>query len=145
MKAAVVEVFKEPLKIWNDRPDPEVGPDDVLVKVRANGICRSDWHLWQGHWDWMGFSPPLPAVLGHESAGVVEEAGSNVKRFKKGDRVGSNGMQARCYPEILRMVESGKLTPSALVTQEVSLEQAGGVLEEMSGFNTLGYVVIKMD
>ena len=87
MKAAVVEAFKEPLKIWNDWPDPEVGPDDVLVKVKANGICRSDWHLWQGHWDWMGFSPPLPAVLGHESAGVVEEVGSNVRRFKKGDRV----------------------------------------------------------
>lgn len=87
MKAAVVEAFKEPLKIWNDWPDPELGPDDVLVKVRANGICRSDWHLWQGHWDWMGFSPPLPVVLGHESAGEVEEVGSNVQHFKKGDRV----------------------------------------------------------
>ena len=87
MKAAVVEAFKEPLKIWTDWPDPAVGADDVLVKVKANGICRSDWHLWQGHWDWMGFSPPLPAVLGHESAGTVEEVGANVTRFKKGDRV----------------------------------------------------------
>ncbi|NNE34947.1 MAG: alcohol dehydrogenase catalytic domain-containing protein [Rhodothermales bacterium] len=87
MRAAVVEAFKEPLKIWDNWPDPEVGPDHVLVKVVANGICRSDWHLWQGHWDWMGFSPPLPVVLGHESAGIVEEVGSNVKRFKKGDRV----------------------------------------------------------
>lgn len=87
MKAAVVEAFKEPLKIWNDWPDPELEPGDVLVKVMANGICRSDWHLWQGHWDWMGFSPPLPAVLGHESAGIVEEVGSGVTRFKRGDRV----------------------------------------------------------
>lgn len=87
MRAAVVEAFKEPLKIWNDWPDPELGPGDVLVKVKANGICRSDWHLWQGHWDWLGFSPPLPAVLGHESAGIVEEVGPNVTRFKKGDRV----------------------------------------------------------
>jgi D-arabinose 1-dehydrogenase-like Zn-dependent alcohol dehydrogenase len=350
MNAAVVEVFKEPLKIWSDWPDPEVGPDDVLVKVMANGICRSDWHLWQGHWDWMGFSPPLPAVLGHETAGLVEEVGSNIKRFKKGDRVvfpfgqacghcgtcaqgdqhvcenlsmsmfrgaggfgeysivtqgdvnlvplpegisfvdgaslgcrfmtafhgitaqgkveagewvavfgcggvglaavniasamganviavsrgqekldkamelgavhtiqagentheeiqeytkggahvsaeclgtaatwmpsilslrtggrvvrmgmtgieekgilpvpvdlmvgkeltivGSMGMQARCYPEMLRMVESGKLNPSSLVTQEVPLEKASGILQEMSKFNTLGYAVIKMD
>ncbi len=87
MRAAVVEAFKEPLKIWDDWKDPEVGPDHVLVKTMANGICRSDWHLWQGHWDWLGFSPPLPAVLGHESAGIVEEVGSNVTRFKKGDRV----------------------------------------------------------
>jgi len=87
MRAAVVEAFKEPLKIWNDWKDPEIGPDQALVKIMANGICRSDWHLWQGDWDWMGFSPPLPAVLGHESAGIVEEVGSDVKRFKKGDRV----------------------------------------------------------
>jgi D-arabinose 1-dehydrogenase-like Zn-dependent alcohol dehydrogenase len=45
MKAAFVEAFKEPLKIWKDWPDPEVGPGDVLVKVMANGICRTDWHL----------------------------------------------------------------------------------------------------
>lgn len=87
MRAAVVEEFKQPLKIWTDWKDPEIGPDQALVKIMANGICRSDWHLWQGHWEWMGFSPPLPAVLGHESAGIVEEVGSNVKRFKKGDRV----------------------------------------------------------
>jgi D-arabinose 1-dehydrogenase-like Zn-dependent alcohol dehydrogenase len=350
MKAAVVEAFKEPLKIWNDWPDPELGPDDVLVKVKANGICRSDWHIWQGHWDWMGFSPPLPVVLGHESAGEVEEVGANVRNFKKGDRVvfpfgqacghcgtcaqgdqhvcenlsmsmfrgaggfgeytivasgdvnlvplpesisfvegaslgcrfmtafhgitaqgkveagewvavfgcggvglaaveiasamganviavsrgqekldkamemgavhavrasddtaqeiqeftkggvhvsaeclgtaatwmpsilsmrtggrlvrmgmtgddekgilpvpadlivgkeltivGSMGMQARCYPEMLRMVESGKLNPSSLVSQEVSMEGLNSVLEDMSEFNTLGYAVLTMD
>ena len=87
MRAAVVEAFKEPLTVWNDWPDPEVGPYDVLVKVEANGICRSDWHLWQGNWDWVGFSPPLPAVLGHESSGTVEEVCANVRRFRKGDRV----------------------------------------------------------
>jgi D-arabinose 1-dehydrogenase-like Zn-dependent alcohol dehydrogenase len=87
MRAAVVEAFKQPLKIWNDWKDPEVGPDDVLVKVRANGICRSDWHLWQGDFSWVGIALPLPVVLGHESAGVVEEVGANVSRFKRGDRV----------------------------------------------------------
>lgn len=87
MKAAVVEQFKKPLAIHNDWPDPKIGPDDALVRVVANGICRSDWHIWQGHWDWMGFNFPLPMVLGHESAGIVEEVGANVQRFKKGDRV----------------------------------------------------------
>lgn len=87
MRAAVLEEFKKPLVIWNDWKDPEIGPNDALVKVMANGICRSDWHIWQGDWDWVGFKPPLPFVLGHETAGIVEEVGANVTRFKKGDRV----------------------------------------------------------
>lgn len=87
MRAAVLESFKEPLKIWKDWKDPEIGPDDAIVRIMANGICRSDWHLWQGDWEWMHFKPPLPIVLGHESAGIVEEVGANVTRFKKGDRV----------------------------------------------------------
>ncbi|NND70202.1 MAG: zinc-binding dehydrogenase [Rhodothermales bacterium] len=350
MRAAVLEAFKQPLVVSNSWPDPEIGPDQALVKVEANGICRSDWHLWQGDWDWVGIELPLPVVLGHESAGIVEEVGSDVTRFKKGDRVvfpfgqgcgtcptcadgfqnvcenlvysmflgaggfgeyspvanadlnlvklpesvsfvegaslgcrfmtafhgvtfqgkvepgqwvavfgcggvglaavdiasamganviavsrsanklekarelgavhtvvsgddaaqaiqeftgggvhvsvdclgtsatwmpsilslrtrgklvrlglsgredegvlplpadmlvfrelevvGSNGMQARCYPEMLRMVESGVINPSSLVTQEVSLEGINGVLEEMSNYNTLGYSVIKAD
>lgn len=87
MRAAVLEAFKEPLLVSNSWPDPEIGPDQALVKIEANGICRSDWHLWQGDWDWVGIELPLPVVLGHESAGIVEEVGSNVQRFKKGDRV----------------------------------------------------------
>ena len=87
MRAAVLEAFNDPLKIWNDWKDPEIGPNDAIVKILANGICRSDWHLWQGDWEWVGFKPPLPIVLGHESAGIVEEVGANVTRFKKGDRV----------------------------------------------------------
>lgn len=87
MRAAVLESFKEPLNIRNDWKDPEIGPNDATIKIMANGICRSDWHLWQGDWGWLGFSPELPFVLGHESAGIVEEVGKNVTRFKKGDRV----------------------------------------------------------
>ncbi len=87
MRAAVLEAFKQPLTVWNNWPDPEIGPDDVLVHVKANGICRSDWHLWQGDWDWNGITLPVPIVLGHESAGIVEEVGANVTRFRKGDRV----------------------------------------------------------
>jgi D-arabinose 1-dehydrogenase-like Zn-dependent alcohol dehydrogenase len=87
MKAAVLEEFGKPLKVTKDWKDPECGPGDAVLKVEANGICRSDWHLWQGGWEWIGFVPPLPAVLGHEYCGVVEEVGSDVKRFKKGQRV----------------------------------------------------------
>jgi D-arabinose 1-dehydrogenase-like Zn-dependent alcohol dehydrogenase len=87
MKAAVLKEFGKPLEVTNDWKDPECGPGDAVLKVEANGICRSDWHLWQGGWEWVGFVPPLPTVLGHEYCGVVEEVGAEVKRFKKGQRV----------------------------------------------------------
>ena len=56
--------------------------------------------------------------------------------------VGSMGMQARCYPEMLRMVATGSITPSALVTETVSMDGVSDVLEAMSGYKTLGYSVI---
>jgi D-arabinose 1-dehydrogenase-like Zn-dependent alcohol dehydrogenase len=62
---------------------PPVGPRDVLVRVKAAGICHSDAHYRAG------LSPvrPLPVTLGHEVAGVVERAGEEVTRLKPGDRV----------------------------------------------------------
>lgn len=86
MKALVLEDFKKPL-IVREMPDPECTPDGVVLRVEANGVCRSDWHAWQGDWDWVGIEFPLPHVLGHEFTGVVEEVGANVKNFKPGDRV----------------------------------------------------------
>jgi D-arabinose 1-dehydrogenase-like Zn-dependent alcohol dehydrogenase len=87
MKAAVIEQFGEPLKIHGDWADPECGPSDAVIKVEACGVCRSDYTIWNGGIEWMGIVPALPAVLGHEYCGVVEEVGSDVTRFKKGDRV----------------------------------------------------------
>jgi D-arabinose 1-dehydrogenase-like Zn-dependent alcohol dehydrogenase len=87
MKAAVIEQFGEPLKIHDDWSDPECGPHDAIIKVEACGICRSDHTLWNGGMEWMGIVPQLPAVLGHEYCGLVEEVGSEVVGFKKGDRV----------------------------------------------------------
>ena len=64
-------------------PTPPLGPSDVLVRVKAAGICHSDAHYRAGT------SPvfPLPLTLGHEVAGVVETVGGNVAGFKPGDRV----------------------------------------------------------
>jgi alcohol dehydrogenase len=63
-------------------PPPTCRPDGVLIEVRATGICRSDWHAWQGH------DPvPLPQVPGHEFAGVVVEVGNEVTRHRVGERV----------------------------------------------------------
>ena len=78
MKAAVYEAFGQPLRIQNV-PDPAPGEDAVVVRVKACGICRSDWHGWMGH------DPDVrvPHVPGHELAGVVEEVGKNVSRWSK--------------------------------------------------------------
>jgi 2-desacetyl-2-hydroxyethyl bacteriochlorophyllide A dehydrogenase len=62
---------------------PPVGPSDVLVRVRAAGICHSDAHYRGGFLD----ADALPVTLGHEVAGIVESVGAEVTQFRKGDRV----------------------------------------------------------
>ncbi len=86
MKAAVFEATKKPLVVKN-LPDPECAPNGAIIRVEANGICRSDWHAWSGDWSWMGLSAQPGAVLGHEFSGVVQEVGKDIRNFKKGDRV----------------------------------------------------------
>ena len=82
MVAAYYEKFKENIRIEN-LPDPIAGADDVIIKVEATGICRSDWHGWQGH----DSDIHLPHVPGHELAGTIEFTGKDLRKFKKGDRV----------------------------------------------------------
>jgi len=82
MRAAVYRRFQTPLTI-ETVPDPAPPVDGVVVRVRANGICRSDWHGWMGH----DPDVTLPHVPGHELAGVVEAVGRDVRRWKVGDRV----------------------------------------------------------
>jgi L-iditol 2-dehydrogenase len=67
-------------------PVPRVGEDDVLMKVEAVGICGSDLHQYYGTQSWR---VNYPVVLGHEFAGVIEQAGDRVVGFKEGDRVTS--------------------------------------------------------
>jgi len=82
MKAVRLVKVGQPLEM-HDIPVPEVGPQDVLVKVKAAGICHSDAHYRAG------VSPvrPLPMTLGHEVAGVVEQVGESVAGLQAGDRV----------------------------------------------------------
>jgi D-arabinose 1-dehydrogenase-like Zn-dependent alcohol dehydrogenase len=86
MKAAVMEGVRKPLVVQTV-PDPSLPPSGAVIRVEANGVCRSDWHAWVGDWTWFGMNLRFPHVLGHEFCGVVEEAGPAVKRFRKGDRV----------------------------------------------------------
>ncbi|MEO9871061.1 zinc-dependent alcohol dehydrogenase family protein [Ekhidna sp.] len=84
MKAIVYEEFQGPLTIKNVG---EHTPKDhgVVVKVKATGLCRSDWHGWMGH----DSDIILPHVPGHELAGTIEAVGKDVRNFSVGDRVTS--------------------------------------------------------
>ncbi|WP_439948127.1 alcohol dehydrogenase catalytic domain-containing protein [Streptomyces sp. BBFR109] len=82
MRAVVFERFGEPAEV-RDVPRPHPADHGVVVRVEATGLCRSDWHAWQGH----DPDVTLPHVPGHELAGVVEEVGPRVTRWRPGDRV----------------------------------------------------------
>lgn len=58
MKAVRLVAVREPLEVAAV-PDPSAGPDDAVVRVSACGLCRSDWHLWQGDWSWEDISLTL--------------------------------------------------------------------------------------
>jgi len=81
MKAAVLRQVGQPLTIETvsiGKP----GPREVLIRTKAAGVCHSDLHFIEG-----SYPHPLPAVLGHESAGIVEAVGSEVRTVKVGDHV----------------------------------------------------------
>jgi len=82
LRAAYYDNFEGPVTI-GDVPDPSPSPTGVVLRVRACGICRSDWH------GWMGNDPDihLPHVPGHELAGEIVAVGSKIRNFGIGDRV----------------------------------------------------------
>ena len=94
MRAAVFEGVRKPLVV-REMPDPTPAPDGALIRVEANGICRTDWHLWTGDWTWVGIQLPTPHVFGHEFCGVIEEVGPSVKNWKAGDRDKAEAQQAQ--------------------------------------------------
>ncbi len=82
MRAVVYDAFGE-LPVLREIDPPRCPPDGVLIRVGATGLCRSDWHGWQGH------DPDIvpPHVPGHEFAGEVAEIGPQVRRVRIGQRV----------------------------------------------------------
>ena len=81
MKAAVLREINQPLSI-DDVTIDNPAPHEVLVRTVAAGVCHSDLHFQNG-----SYTYPMPAVLGHESAGVVERVGSEVRYARPGDHV----------------------------------------------------------
>ena len=81
MKAAVFREVNVPMEI-EEIAVAKPGPREVLIRTMAAGICHSDMHFWNG-----SYLRKVPMVLGHESAGIVEQVGSDVHYVKPGDHV----------------------------------------------------------
>jgi propanol-preferring alcohol dehydrogenase len=92
MKAAVVREFGKPL-IIEELPIPTPGPDQILVRIAATGVCHTDLHAAKGDWP---VKPAPPFVPGHEGVGTVVGVGRDVKRIKAGDRVGVPWLHTAC-------------------------------------------------
>jgi threonine 3-dehydrogenase len=87
---ALVKSRAEPGLWLEDVPEPEVGINDVKIRVRETGVCGTDVHIhrWDG---WAQRTIPVPLVIGHEFVGEVAEVGSNVSDFRPGEVVGGEG------------------------------------------------------
>src|SRR5580700_7362855 len=87
---ALVKRNREPGLWLEDVPEPQMGVNDVLIRVHKTGICGTDLHIY--NWDaWAQRTIPVPMVVGHEFVGEVVQTGPNVMDFKPGDIVSAEG------------------------------------------------------
>ncbi|RPJ44075.1 MAG: alcohol dehydrogenase, partial [Candidatus Latescibacterota bacterium] len=91
MRAMVLERPGEPLRA-SEIAVPDPGPDQILVRVRACGVCRTDLHVVDGELA----EPKLPLVPGHQIVGEVAAMGRRVREFREGDRVGVPWLGSTC-------------------------------------------------
>lgn len=92
MKAAVCTRLGSPLDI-RDVPVPQIGPGQVLIRIRASGVCHTDLHAADGDWP---VKPQPPFIPGHEGVGEVAAVGAGVTHLKEGDRVGAPWLHTAC-------------------------------------------------
>jgi threonine 3-dehydrogenase len=87
---ALVKSKREPGLWMEDVPMPEIGPNDVLIRIHKSAICGTDMHIW--NWDaWSQKTIPVPMHVGHEYVGIIEKVGDEVEGYKVGDRVSGEG------------------------------------------------------
>src|SRR5215208_5446577 len=87
---AIVKKHKQPGLWMDDVPEPQVGINDVLIRVKKTGICGTDLHIY--NWDaWAQKTIPVPMIVGHEFVGEVISVGSNVSDFYPGELVSGEG------------------------------------------------------
>ncbi len=111
MKAALLHKPGEPLVV-EDCEVPRPGPGEILIRVKACGVCHTDLHLAAGEWP----LPKLPLILGHEAVGTVEEAGPQVTAFRPGDRAGIPWIYSTCGACEFCTTDREPLCPLIVVT-----------------------------
>nr|AIF05298.1 alcohol dehydrogenase (adhP) [uncultured marine thaumarchaeote KM3_181_G03] len=89
-------VESNPLKLTEIDRHEIANPKEILVKIEACGVCHSQLHSIEGDWKDIGIPPTLPTVPGHEVVGKIVEIGSNVTKFKVGERVGITPLLDSC-------------------------------------------------
>jgi threonine 3-dehydrogenase len=87
---ALVKETAEPGLVMTDVPEPDIGINDVLIRVDRTGICGTDLHIVDWN-EWARETVPIPLVIGHEFVGEIVEIGSNVSDFQPGDLVSGEG------------------------------------------------------
>ncbi|MDA1189169.1 MAG: Zn-dependent alcohol dehydrogenase [Chloroflexi bacterium] len=131
-KGAVLYEYNKPVKV-QEVELPEPGPGLVLVKMMSSGVCHSDWHVVKGEWP----SVPMPTVLGHEGAGVVEEVGQGVTTVKKGDHVILSWMpQCRVCEMCVKGFPQVCLNPVRMTTQ-ATVKGSNDKVHMLSGLGTM--------
>src|SRR5690349_20092478 len=87
---AIAKLTPGPGLSLTEVPVPEIGINDVLIKIKMTSICGTDVHSY--NWDaWAARTIPAPMVIGHEFVGVIDQVGSNVRNFHPGDLVDGEG------------------------------------------------------
>lgn len=131
---ALVKARAEPGLWMERRPVPEIGPDDVLIRIRKTGICGTDIHIW--NWDdWAAKTVPVPLVTGHEFAGEIVEIGRNVEGLSIGQRCSGEG---HLIGRLSRQSRAGKfhLDPA---TRGIGVNEQGAFAEylRLPAFNVV--------
>lgn len=133
MRAAVLYEVRTPLRV-EEFDLPELGSSHVHVRLAASGVCHSDWHVVKGDWPHI----PVPGILGHEGAGIVEAVGSEVSTVKPGDHVvlswkrncGMCEMCQRGYPNLCDETPDLRTRPHFPGSERV--------MDKMLGLGTFG-------
>ena len=130
MRAMVLEklgpIESKPLKL-RDIEVPQIKKsNDLLIKIDACGVCRSQLHGIEGDWEKYGIPPALPTVPGHEITGTIVKTGPNTKKLKVGQRIGISPLHGSCMSCQYCNVGKEHLCDQAEITGETIL---GGYAE----------------